>query len=94
MKVICSGYPKTGTKTMCAALRQLGYHVYDFEEQFLFLGDELQKALDYGISKDKLREIFRDVDAITDVPGCAIWEELAEAFPNAKVLKQIKLKKL
>jgi len=86
MKVICSGYPKTGTKTMCAALRQLGYHVYDFEEQFLFLGDDLQKALDYGISPDKLREIFRDVDAITDVPGCAIWEELAEAFPNAKII--------
>ena len=85
MKIICSGYPKTGTKTMCAALRVLGFNVYDFEEQFLFLGNELQNALDHGASLDKLRKIFKNVDAITDVPGCAIWEELSKAFPEAKV---------
>lgn len=86
MKIICSGYPKTGTKTMCAALRLLGYQVYDFEEQFLFLGSDLQKALDHGVSTEKLRQLFENVDAITDVPGCAIWEEVAKAFPDAKII--------
>ena len=32
MKIICVGFPKTGTKSMAAALRQLGYSVNDFPE--------------------------------------------------------------
>ena len=40
MKVIVAGFSKTGTKSMCAALRELGYKVYDVEEHFRFLGDK------------------------------------------------------
>ena len=32
MKFICAGYPKTGTKSVSAALRQLGYNVADYIE--------------------------------------------------------------
>ena len=32
MKIICAGFPKTGTKSMATALRQLGYTVNDFPE--------------------------------------------------------------
>ena len=32
MKVICAGFPKTGTKSLAMALRELGYSVYDTEE--------------------------------------------------------------
>ena len=32
MKIICAGFPKTGTKSMASALRQLGYNVNDFPE--------------------------------------------------------------
>ena len=32
MKIICAGFPKTGTKSMAAALRELGYSVNDFPE--------------------------------------------------------------
>ena len=32
MKIICAGFPKTGTKSMAMALRELGYeNVHDFE---------------------------------------------------------------
>ena len=34
MKVIVAGMPKTGTKTMKAALEELGYSVYDLIENF------------------------------------------------------------
>ena len=33
MKVICAGMNKTGTKSISEALRQLGFTVYDWEEQ-------------------------------------------------------------
>ena len=30
MKIICAGFPKTGTKTASAALRELGFNVCDY----------------------------------------------------------------
>ena len=48
MKVICAGFPKTGTKSISKALRDLGFTVFDWEEQaFDFLDhwvDVLQMA--------------------------------------------------
>ena len=32
MKVICAGFPKTGTKSLALALRHLGHSVHDFPE--------------------------------------------------------------
>uniref|UniRef100_H2ZBR0 Sulfotransferase n=1 Tax=Ciona savignyi TaxID=51511 RepID=H2ZBR0_CIOSA len=86
MKVICSGMPKTGTKTICQALRTLGYNVYDFEEQFWYLGDQLKKVLDEGWTNEEMRDLFEGVDAVTDVPGCTLWEEILTAYPDAKIV--------
>lgn len=85
MKVICAGMPKTGTKSLCSALRTLGYEVYDFEEQMWFLRKELKKALDIGCNAEEYQKIFDGVDAVTDAPACYIWEEIFRAFPDAKV---------
>ena len=85
MKVICSGMPKTGTKTMATALRMLGYNVYDFEEQYFYLGDEILKMMNEGWTDDDLKQIFKDVDAVTDAPVCTLFEELLKVFPDAKV---------
>ncbi|CAK8676506.1 unnamed protein product [Clavelina lepadiformis] len=86
MKVICSGMPKTGTKTLASALKTLGYNVYDFEEQVFYIGRDLQKVMDEGWTVEDLRRIYKGVDAVTDVPGCTLWEELYHAFPEAKVI--------
>ena len=42
MKVIYAGYSKCGTKTMRAALTELGYEVYDFMENYELLGGEFK----------------------------------------------------
>ena len=39
MKIICAGYPKTGSKSCSAALRILGYKVADWLETAEYLGD-------------------------------------------------------
>ena len=84
MKIICSGLGKTGTKSMAAALRILGFQVYDFEENYFYLYDEWCKFLKTG-DKNLLKEMFESVDAITDSPTCLFWEELLNLFPEAKV---------
>ena len=84
MKVICSGMSKTGTKTMAEALRILGFKVYDFEEHYFYLYDEWFKFVETG-DKNLLKEMYADVDAITDTPACVFWEEFMNLFPEAKV---------
>ena len=37
MKLLCVGYPKTGSKSCSSALRELGYKVADFVETLEFL---------------------------------------------------------
>ena len=37
MKLICAGYPKTGSKSCSSALRTLGYNVADYMETMEFL---------------------------------------------------------
>ena len=85
MKVIVAGMPKTGTKTMQAALTELGYKVYDYEENVLFLNDEWRKIYSEGGSTEDFYEMYKNVDAVTDVPPCYFWDEIHKAFPESKV---------
>ena len=85
MKVIVAGMPKTGTTTMAAALSQLGYNVYDYIENYEYLGKEWRKImLEGGTSKD-FKKMYEDVDAVMDEPACFYWDIIHEAFPDAKV---------
>ena len=87
MKVICSGMPKTGTKSLAAALRILGYTVYDIEEQYLYLSNSLIEVIEKGWTTEKIKTMFKNVDAVTDMPSNILWEEIFQAFPDVKVGK-------
>ncbi|XP_078481860.1 uncharacterized protein LOC100176328 isoform X1 [Ciona intestinalis] len=86
MKVIVAGFSKTGTKTMQAALTDLGYNVYDYSESFEFLEKEWKQICTVGGSTELFRKMYENVDAITDLPGCAFWDEILKAFPDAKII--------
>ncbi|XP_076822635.1 uncharacterized protein LOC143469006 [Clavelina lepadiformis] len=86
MKVICAGFPKTGTKTLYAALSDLGFAVFDFEENFLFYRQEWFQVLSEGSNEDVFKRMYKDVDAVTDLPACYYWKEIHQAFPDAKII--------
>ncbi|CAK8679951.1 unnamed protein product [Clavelina lepadiformis] len=87
MKVIVAGYSKTGTKSMVVALNQLGYNVYDFFDHFWYHGDKWEKLLsNRGGSIEDFKEMYQSVDAVTDCPPNIFWEEILQAFPDAKVI--------
>ncbi|CAK8680134.1 uncharacterized protein LOC143463427 [Clavelina lepadiformis] len=87
MKVIVAGYSKTGTKSMVVALNQLGYNVYDFFDHFWYHGDKWEKIFSSsGGSIDDFKEMYQSVDAVTDCPPNIFWEEILQAFPDAKVI--------
>ena len=85
MKVICAGLSKTGTKSMAKALRQLGFSVFDGEEHFFIHYQQWRDILNEEKEPDFL-SMYRNVDAVTDIPPAAFYEDIFKLFPEAKVI--------
>ena len=85
MKVICAGYSKTGTKSICKALRHLGFTVFDWEEQTFDFVDHWVDVFQNGTKPD-VKRVYQNADAAVDMPGFFFYEEILEAFPDCKVI--------
>jgi len=92
MKVIIAGYSKTGTKSITAALTHFGYSVDDFPQH-------IDERTDYwwriynadptdpiAQTPEIFKQMYKDVDVCTDTPAYLYWEQIREAFPEAKVI--------
>ncbi|CAK8677519.1 unnamed protein product [Clavelina lepadiformis] len=88
MKIIVAGYSKTGTKSMVLALSELGYNVYDFFDHFWYHGDQWARIYSSGSGGtiEDFKKMYQSVDAVTDAPPYMFWEEILQAFPDAKVI--------
>ena len=85
MKVICVGMGKTGTKSITKALRYLGFTVFDFEEQNLDFFDHWVDVFQNGVKPD-VKRVYQHADAVVDMPGSFIYEEILEVYPDCKVI--------
>ena len=89
MKVICAGFPKTGTKSMANALRTLGYSVHDFEEQLEYNLENYVDYLEGRVGEEVFLEMYREVDAVVDMPACTLSMVIHKQFPEAKVILMV-----
>ena len=80
--VVGAGFHKTGTSTLGAALRILGYHVKGTSKRPLI--PILKKDFSY------VRKQLRNFDAVQDTPWFFIYKELDEIYPNAKFILTIR----
>jgi hypothetical protein len=91
LKVIGAGYPRTGTLSLKFALETLGFgpchHMAELimhpEQVPLWLRMTDGESLDWD-------EIYAGYSSTTDAPGCFFWRELAERYPDAKVILSIR----
>lgn len=91
LEVIGSGFGRTGTKSLKAALERLGFgpchHMHEIVEhpdqvahwQTLAKGG----AVDWSV-------VFAGYKSQVDWPGAHVWRELAAAFPSAKVVHTVR----
>lgn len=87
LKVIGSGFGRTGTMSTKLALEELGlgpcHHMVEV------MGNPAQpafwKARAEGEDLD-WAEVFADYETQVDFPGASVWHELSIAFPEAKVI--------
>jgi len=84
MKIICAGYPKTGSKSCSTAMRHLGYNVADYMETLEFLNESWLNYLNGEASIESVLEDYEKYgfDANQDLPGNLKWEELFKASPK------------
>ncbi|MDJ0922723.1 MAG: sulfotransferase [Henriciella sp.] len=93
LKVIGAGFGRTGTMSMKAALEQLGYR--KCHHMLEVLKPKAEKQLDFWdrIGKGERPgwdEVFDGFEASVDFPSCVYWQELADAYPDAKVVLTVR----
>ena len=91
LQVIGSGFGRTGTKSLKAAIEQLGFgpchHMHEIVEhpeqvahwQALAAGE----PVDWNV-------VFEGYNSQVDWPGAHVWRETAAAFPEAKVIHSVR----
>jgi hypothetical protein len=87
LKVIGSGFGRTGTMSTKMALEQLGFGPCHHMVEVMHNTDQpaLWDAYAEGQEVD-WAEVFAGYGAQVDFPGAAVWHELSIAFPDAKVI--------
>ena len=91
LDVIGSGFGRTGTKSLKVALEHLGFgpchHMHEIVEN---PGQVAHwQALAAGRPVD-WAQVFDGYRSQVDWPGAHVWRELAEAFPDAKVIHTVR----
>ncbi|GEB50180.1 sulfotransferase family protein [Streptomyces cacaoi] len=91
MDVIGAGYGRTGTLSMQAALKRLGFDPCHHMAEVITNPRQMplwQEAL--AQDPVDVRRVFEGYRATVDFPGCVFWRELMEAWPEAKVVLTVR----
>ncbi len=95
MKLIGAGFGRTGTMSLKAALEELGfgpcYHMTELFDKpdHVEFWDRAADAVPRGERVD-WEEVFSGYEATVDWPACVFYEQLMEAYPDAKVLLSVR----
>jgi len=91
LKVIGAGLGRTATFSMKFALEHLGFGTcYHMSEVLAGARRNLPLWLDVVAGKPDWDTIFEGFQSTTDYPACTYWRELAEFYPEAKVVLTIR----
>lgn len=87
LSVFSAGFGRTGTMSLKLALEQIGYGPCHHMEEVAQNG-EVQIPLwnDAYAGRPDFEAIYRGYRSAVDWPTAAFWREVAEAYPEAKVI--------
>ena len=88
MDVVGLGLSRTGTCSLTQALGLLGYrtsHYLDGVDE----GEWLNR-LNGGVSCASLAEMYREFDAVSDIPAACFYREFAAEFPTCRFILTIR----
>jgi hypothetical protein len=90
LSIIGSGLGRTGTKSLHAALNRLGFgpthHMFEvFNQQ-----ERIPLWIEAGEGRADWEAIFEGYRSAVDYPTAAFWRELADTYPDAKVIHTLR----
>ncbi|HXQ10738.1 MAG TPA: sulfotransferase [Caulobacteraceae bacterium] len=86
LKIVGSGLGRTGTKSMQTALNMLGFGPCHHMVEVFTHPESMALWVRASKGEDVWDEIFKDYNSAVDYPVAAYWREVADKYPNAKVL--------
>ena len=91
MQVIGAGFPRTGTLSTQGALLRLGYPCYHMAEVILHEAHtDAWHAFLLGGQPMDWKKLFSGYEATVDAPGAFYHRDIMAAFPDAKVLLNLR----
>jgi len=90
LKVVGSGLGRTGTKSLQTALNTLGLGPCHHMLEVFAHPESIALWIEAGAGRPNWEAIFADYHAMVDYPGAAFWRELADYYPEAKVLHSVR----
>ena len=80
-KIFCIGYPRTGTHSLAAALKKLGFNCWHYHTQSYY-----DLAVRILKTRNIEHRIFNQYDAFADTPIFYVYKELDQKFPGSKFI--------
>ena len=90
LEVIGSGLGRTGTLSMKRALEQLGFGPCHHMVEVFAHPETVPLWVEAGAGRGNWDEIFKTYRSMVDYPGARYWRELADHWPDAKVLHTVR----
>ncbi|CAH1198639.1 conserved hypothetical protein [Candidatus Nitrotoga sp. BS] len=90
LKIIGAGMGRTGTASLKVALETLGISLCYHMSEILKNPDCIPDWINAAEGKANWDKIFKRYSATVDNPGCNFWKELADYYPEAKVILTVR----
>ncbi|KAE8144745.1 P-loop containing nucleoside triphosphate hydrolase protein [Aspergillus avenaceus] len=86
MRLLCLGLTRTGTTTLSIALSKLGYTPYHGSESITCNFFNPTPEVTPRYEREEFDRLLGPYDAVLDIPASLFWEDLYQAYPDAKVI--------
>jgi Sulfotransferase domain len=90
LQVIGAGLGRTGTLSLKVALEQLGFDRCYHMTEVLINPAHAPLWIEAAEGRPDWQRLFDGYRATVDYPGCRHWRELADAYPEAKVILSLR----
>jgi len=90
LKIVGSGLGRTGTKSLKTALEMLGFNPCHHMMEVFAHQESIPLWIAAAEGRPDWDAIYGDYQATVDYPGCAFWRQLADHYPDAKILHSVR----
>ena len=90
LEVVGSGLGRTGTKSLQTALAMLGFGPCHHMIEVFAHPESMALWIEAGAGRTDWDAIFDGYRAAVDFPTAAYWRELADHYPNARILHTLR----